>query len=229
MAADRTDEKVWDFDSYSWTDHYDDVVQADQGMYARYDDVLDAVAEVACTAAGAQVLDIGAGTGNLSIRCATRGARVIGLDPSRRMLAQAQAKATAKARVKPSDVRFVPADDPFLHLPFDDDSFDAVVSTYAFHHVAHSLQPKAVREMMRVLRPGGILALGDVAFCDAAAEEAALRQFDWLDDESYLHVDELTAAVATIGARLETRQMTPTTWVLWAVKPQSTRHGGGGE
>ena len=223
MPIDKADQKVWDFDSYAWIDRYDDAVRADQDMYARYDDVLDAVADIACTSPGAQVLDIGAGTGNLSIRCADRGAGVTGLDPSRRMLAQAEAKVAARPETKAYDVQFALADDPFLHLPFDDNSFDAVVSTYAFHHVAHKLQPKALCEMMRVLRPGGVLALGDVAFRDAAAEEAARRQFDWLDDEFYLHVDELTAAVATSGASLETRQMTPTTWVLWAVKPEATR------
>jgi len=226
MASDRTDEKVWDFDTYAWTDRYDDVVQADQDMYARYDDVLDTVAEIACSTAGAQVLDIGAGTGNLSIRCATRGARVTGLDPSRRMLAQAQAKVAARAGVKAGDVQFVLADDPFLYLSFDDNSFDAVVSTYAFHHVAYSLQPKAVHEMMRVLRPGGVLALGDVAFRDDDDEDSAREQLDWLDDEFYLHVDVVAAAVASMGARLEERQMTPTTWVLWAVKPEATRQGG---
>ncbi len=227
MPTDKADEKVWDFDSYAWIDRYDDAVRADQDMYARYDDVLDTVAEIACTAPGARVLDIGAGTGNLSVRCAQRGAHVTGLDPSRRMLAQAEAKAAAKSRAKACDVRYFPADDPFLHLPFDDNSFDAVVSTYAFHHVAHKLQPKALREMMRVLRPGGALALGDVAFRDAAAEEVARERFDWLDDEFYLHVDELTVALAATGASLETRQMTPTTWVLWAVKPEAPCHGGG--
>ena len=222
MATDQADQKVWDFDSYSWTDRYDDAVRADQDMYARYDDVLDAVADIACTSPGAQVLDIGAGTGNLSIRCAERGASVTGLDPSRRMLAQAEAKVTVRPETKAYDVRFALADDPFLHLSFDHNSFDAVVSTYAFHHVAHKLQPKALREMMRVLRPGGVLALGDVAFRDAGYEEAARERLDWLDDEFYLHVDELTAAIATMGARLETRQMTPTTWVLWVVKPEAT-------
>jgi putative AdoMet-dependent methyltransferase len=153
MATDRTDEKVWDFDSYPWADRYD-VVQADQAMYARYDDVLDAVADIACTSPGAQVLDIGAGTGNLSIRCAERGARVTGLDPSRRMLARAEAEVAARPETKAYDVQFALADDPFLHLSFDDNSFSAVVSTYAFHHVAHELQPKALCEMMRVLKPG---------------------------------------------------------------------------
>jgi ubiquinone/menaquinone biosynthesis C-methylase UbiE len=97
LPTDKADEKVWDFDSYAWIDRYDDAVRADQDMYARYDDVLDTVAEIACTAPGARVLDIGAGTGNLSVRCAQRGAHVTGLDPSRRMLAQAEAKAAAKS------------------------------------------------------------------------------------------------------------------------------------
>lgn len=220
-AGDKTDEKVWDFDSYAWTDRYDDMVRADLDMYASYDDVLDAVVEIAGASPSARVLDIGAGTGNLSIRCAERGACVTGLDPSRRMLAQAEAKIAAKGL----DVQFALADDPFLRLPFDDSSFDAVVSTYALHHVARKSQPAAVREMMRVLRPGGILALGDVAFRDADAEKAMREQCDWLDDEFYLYVDELTAAFAETGAILEARQMTSATWILWAVKPLAARRG----
>ncbi len=141
-------EKTWDFDS--WADQYDEAVASDFQLYARYDEVLDFVVEIVNVIPRTRVLDIGTGTGNLALRYLDRGATVVGLDPSRKMLA----KAIKKAGDNPgAELRKVVA--PFLHIPYPDDYFDAVVSTYAFHHIPHRLKLSSVYEMIRVLKPGG--------------------------------------------------------------------------
>jgi demethylmenaquinone methyltransferase/2-methoxy-6-polyprenyl-1,4-benzoquinol methylase len=89
------------------------------------------------------ILDVGGGTGALALRLhEALGANVTVLDPTPQML------------------RYIPAEGP-VHcvlgtaesMPFDDDAFDAVVVTDAFHHFRD--QPGAVREFRRVVRPGG--------------------------------------------------------------------------
>lgn len=108
-----------------------------------------------------------------------------------------------------------------------DSSFDAVVSTYAFHHIPHYRQPEGIREMVRVLRPGGVWAMGEVAFRDAAAELEAKRTFPWLDeDEYYPHIDSLRSSFSQFHMILHSKQFTPVAWVLWALKP--TVDGGPG-
>ena len=101
-----------------------------------------------------------------------------------------------------------------------DSSFDAVVSTYAFHHIPHYRQPEGIREMVRVLRPGGVWAMGEVAFRDAAAELEAKRTYPWLDeDEYYPHIDSLQSAFNQFNMGLHGKKFTPVSWVLWALKP----------
>lgn len=85
--------KSFDFDSMPWVDEYDHVVESGLDIFSRYDDILEAVSEIACPSPGLSVPDIGTGTGNLSFRCLARGISVVGLDPSEKMLAKARAKA----------------------------------------------------------------------------------------------------------------------------------------
>ena len=212
MAEDG-DVKTWDFDP--WAERYDRAVAADgTTYYARYAEVLDAVVAAAGIAPGMRVLDIGTGTGALALRCLARGAEVVGLDPSVGMLAQARQKADAEARLELRQ-----AEDPFLRIPYPDASFDAVVSTYAYHHVPHAQRAQSVREMVRVLKPGGRWAVGDLAFENQAAERQALRELRWLEEEYFTRIDALRAAFAALGMALSAQQMTPVTWVLQAVKP----------
>jgi ubiquinone/menaquinone biosynthesis C-methylase UbiE len=104
--------------------------------------------------APASVLDIGCGTGQL-LRRASRHfpeATLTGVDPSDGMVRVAQASVPVGA-----PVRFVEA--YAEHLPFDDGAFDLVTTTMSFHHWAD--QPAALREVRRVMAPGGEFLLAD--------------------------------------------------------------------
>ena len=205
------EDRKWDYDDKAA--RYDEIVAGDHPMYDRYDEVLDAVAELACVARGKRVVDIGAGTGALAQRCAGRGAEVIGLDPSEGMLARAREKLAGQVGVE-----FIQVAEPFLQIPSPNESFDAVVSTYAFHHVPPEQKAAALAEMLRVLKPGGLWVLGDLIFEDEQAERAALDQYCWLEDEYFARIDELRGLLAELGMELHTRQFTPVTWAVWARK-----------
>jgi arsenite methyltransferase len=67
-------------------------------------------------------------------------------------------------------------------LPFDDNSFDVIVSSLVVHNISDPLgREKAIREAARVLRPGGRLALVDIFFVSQYARQ--LRELGWTDVE----------------------------------------------
>ena len=102
----------------------------------------------------ARVLDVGCGDGALVCAAASRGAVATGLDPDPAMLAAARMRA-AGAHVQATFV-----EGRIERIPFADASFDVVVAVTVLCFVADA--SGAVREMARVLRPGGRLVLGDL-------------------------------------------------------------------
>ncbi len=105
---------------------------------------------------GEHVLDVACGTGNAALRAAQAGARVVGLDLTPELLEAGQALA-AEAGV---DIDWVEGDAEAL--PFADECFDVVVSTLgAMFAPRHSV---VARELARVLRPGGRLAVCSWAY-----------------------------------------------------------------
>jgi ubiquinone/menaquinone biosynthesis C-methylase UbiE len=107
---------------------------------------------------GSVVLDVGCGTGTLLLAVAERvgpSGALHGLEPSPEMAAHARHK--AEAHRVPLQVVEGSADS----LPYPPALFDAVLCTLVFHHLPRSMQEGAIREMRRVLRPGGRAVIVD--------------------------------------------------------------------
>ena len=106
--------------------------------------------------AGDRVVDVGCGTGDLSLACGRAGARtVLGVDFARPMLPLARRKA---ARRGAADVGFVQGDG--LRLPLEDGSADAWCAAFVMRNVPDV--DGLLAEAHRVLRPGGRLAVLDI-------------------------------------------------------------------
>jgi ubiquinone/menaquinone biosynthesis C-methylase UbiE len=102
-----------------------------------------------------RILDVGCGTGELLSRIAAKHpqASLAGLDPVPQMLAQARAKLPGEVELRAGWANA---------LPWPDASFDVVVSCNMFHYITHPVD--AIREMGRVLVPGGRIVITD--WCD---------------------------------------------------------------
>ena len=120
------------------------------GMHKSYDQF---VAQSAL-ADGLRVLEIGCGTGNVTLRAkrAAPGADIVATDPDPLALARAQRKVAG--------VRFERA--YAQELPFPDGEFDRVLSSMMLHHLDDDVKAAAAAEMYRVLRPGGIAHIVDI-------------------------------------------------------------------
>jgi demethylmenaquinone methyltransferase/2-methoxy-6-polyprenyl-1,4-benzoquinol methylase len=125
------------------------------------------LAAAAVVRPGDRVLDAACGTGDLALAAAEAGAgEVVGLDFSPRMLERARSKSSA--------IEWVHGD--LLALPFPDGSFDAATVGFGVRNVADL--ERSLRELRRVLRPGGRLAVLEIT-----RPRGALRPFFtlWFD------------------------------------------------
>ncbi len=107
-----------------------------------------------------RVLDLGCGTAALGAAMAERvgaAGQIHGLDLSERQLAHARRK------VSGLQTPFEFHQGSMGKLPFEDATFDAVVSSLAFHAVSPQVRRDALRETARVLKPHGLFALVDLS------------------------------------------------------------------
>src|SRR5262245_12305220 len=127
------------------------------GDYAVVGTTLQIVGEELCEAidlrAGERVLDVAAGNGNASLAAARRYCDVVSTDYVATLLERGRERAAAERL--PIEFRVADAE----ALPFDDRSFDAVVSTFGVMFTPD--QERAAAELLRVCRPGGRIGLAN--------------------------------------------------------------------
>lgn len=151
--------------------------------------IVEGTADRVAVLEGGTCLDVGCGSGALTIAVAKRNpqAKVVGVDPwgaeyasfSQKLCeSNARAEGVDNTSFQPGDARL---------LPFADESFDAVTSNYVYHNINGSNKQDLLRETLRVLRKGGTFAIHDLMdptrYGDMQAFVGSLRT------EGYEHVE----------------------------------------
>lgn len=180
-----------DFDD--WAETYDQsLLEHADFPFDGYDRVLETILLRANPQPEQSVLDLGTGTGNLTLLFAEKGCRLTCADFSEAML--------AKAREKLPGAAF------YLHDLREDlpqeltQRFDHIVSTYVFHHFDLDQKIRICANLVRShLAPGGSLLIGDISFPSQAAQDIFRQGIpDW-EDEFYWLADQSLAGLEKAG------------------------------
>lgn len=182
-------------------ERYDEGIRRLSG--GRIGAVYEAIAQRASGAPGRRVLDLGCGTGGLTLACAARGADVTGIDRDAGMLEVAARKNAA--RNGPGRIEWVQLGAMEIEDRFGEASIDAVVSCLLFSELLPEEQAYVLDTARSRLRPGGTIVVGDETrpATRGARLQRALRRLPavlW----TYLLTQTTTRPVLDLGAKLRT-------------------------
>lgn len=152
----------WNFDQRAQT--HDEDVQTRSEDYPHYEQALTYTAELIHATSEEHGLDLGIGTGNLAGKLLTSGAHLSGVDQSQEMLKQ------CKNKFPTIDTRI----GNVLAIPYPDNHFHFVVSSFTFSHLNPQQQLLALTEIHRVLKPHGRLCLTDRIVARSAVVDHSL-------------------------------------------------------
>lgn len=138
-----------------WAPYYDLVTNL--MMLGKARRLREMTVDQALIKSGDSVLDVGCGTGEVTLLAKTRAKHgsVYGIDPAPEMIAVARKKAARKGLEIDFRVGVIEA------LPFSDFSLDVVTSSLMMHHLPEDLKVRGLAEIYRVLKPGGRLLIAD--------------------------------------------------------------------
>ena len=180
-----------------WADGYDKAVglsDEDQTYpFAGYKGVLARIYQLVMAKEKAKVLDIGFGTATLTKRLYEQGCEIWGQDFSSKMMEIASAK-------MPNAHLFQADFSQGLAEPLLRNSYDFVIATYSLHHLTDDAKIRMIRTMHGLLKEGGAILIGDVAFSDRQDLEKCREQAgeEWDDEEIYFVFDELRKSFPTM-------------------------------
>lgn len=176
-----------------WADGYDESVrladESDAYPFAGYATILKEIYGRVCASGAKTVLDIGFGTGTLAGQLYQQGCDVFGQDFSSRMIQLAQGK-MPRAKLYQGDFSLG------LVQELKQQRYDAIIATYALHHLTDEQKVAFLQELLPLLQDNGCIYVGDVAFATRAQLEQCKAQAgdDWDASEIYFVYDELKQA-----------------------------------
>ena len=176
-----------------WADGYDESVrladESDAYPFAGYAAILKEIYGRVCASGAKAVLDIGFGTGTLAAKLYQQGCDVFGQDFSSRMIQLAQGK-MPRPKLYQGDFSLG------LVQELKQQRYDAIIATYALHHLTDEQKAAFLQELLPLLQDNGCIYVGDVAFATRAQLEQCKAQAgdDWDASEIYFIYDELKQA-----------------------------------
>ncbi|MBN2020362.1 MAG: methyltransferase domain-containing protein [Sedimentisphaerales bacterium] len=136
-----------------WSNEYDRTL----GALEFHRELLDLVVKNSGVKAGDKVLDIGCGTGLLSLKfLKAADCSITGVDSSKEMMTLFEDKIKELGIKDRVAFRLMDADS----IKFPDNTFDIAASTVTLHHLKEKLNP--LKKIFRVLKPGGTFLIGDI-------------------------------------------------------------------
>ena len=180
-----------------WANEYDQTVRISEESnvypFAGYKEILNTIFNEVMQNEKSKVLDIGFGTGVLTHKLYENGHQVDGIDFSGEMIAIAQTKMPRANLIEWDISNGLP--DEMLSM-----KYDAIISTYALHHLTDEAKIKFIQNLLSLLNDGGKIYIGDIAFQtredlnSCRRESAGYRD----DDEFYFVADEIHSALGDV-------------------------------
>ena len=187
-------------------------------------DTVEAMVAMAAPGPDARVLDVATGTGLVAFALLEQisgEGYVIGVDFTDAMLARAAEQKESNGQAT-GGARMALAAADAAHLPFPDGAFTVVSCRFSVHHFTHAVP--AMREMGRVLAPGGRLVIGEFAMPEEREKAEYFNRMERTRGHSHVQAfspSQLSQMMAEVGCpvaetRLLKRQMLASEWLEMA-------------
>lgn len=202
-----------------WAKSYDETVYGTDNEYVEvfenYEDILEYISNEVADKNGI-IVEIGVGTGNLTKLLYEKDLNVVGIEPSKEM------RKIAKEKLQDVDI----LDGHFLSIPINK-KVDAIVSSYAFHHLTYDEKKKALEYLDSKLNNNGKIVIADTMFESDEYKENLLKYvesnkcFNLLNDlktEYYELLDDLCVLFKELNYSYSLKKMNKYVWIISAVK-----------